>query len=156
MDEQDKLHLLASLAHDLNAQGITWSLGASCFLYLKGIAPTFHDLDFMVAYPDVEKAEAVFAHRGVKQPDHYDYSKFGTKVFAEYEVAGVDVDLMADFSIIKDGKEYKFPLEETSIVERYSLEGETIPFESLEIWRERYALMGRSEKVRMIESYLKH
>jgi hypothetical protein len=33
-------------------------------------------------------------------------------------------------------------------VERYSLEGERIPFESLELWRERYALMGREEKSR--------
>jgi hypothetical protein len=155
MDEQKKLHLLASLAHELNAQGITWSLGASCFLYLKGIAPTFHDLDLMVAFRDVEKAEAILARRGQRQPDHYDRAKFGTKVFAEYVVEGVDIDLMADFSIIKDGKEYFFPLEEKSIVERYSLEGERIPLESLAIWRQRYCLMGREEKVRMIDASLK-
>ena len=155
MDEQGKLHLLASLAHEFNAEGLCWSLGASCFLYLKKIAPTFHDLDFMVALADVAKAEAILAKRGLKQPDHYDHTKYGTKVFAEYVVEGVDIDLMADFSIIKGGKEYPYPLQSEAIVERYELQGETIPFESLEVWRERYILMGREEKVAMIDAYLK-
>lgn len=155
MEEKEKLHLLAHLARELNQAGVTWSLGASCFLYLKGIAPTFHDLDLMVAYQDADKAEEILAKEGRKEPEHYDYSRYGTKVFVEYVVAGVDIDLMADFSIIKDGKEYRFPLEAQSIVERYPLEGETIPFESLNVWRERYALMGREEKVKMIDAALK-
>jgi hypothetical protein len=54
-------------------------------------------------------------------------------------ISGVDLDVMAGFSIIKDGKEYRFPLKKENIVEHLSLEGEDIPVESLELWRERYA-----------------
>jgi len=155
VDEQGKLHLLASLAYEFNAAGLCWSLGASCFLYLKKIAPTFHDLDFMMALADVRKAEAILAKRGLKQPERYDQTKYGTKVFVEYVVEGVDVDLMADFSIIKGGKEYPYPLFPEAIVECYDLAGIMIPFESLLVWRERYALMDRKEKVAMIDASLK-
>src|SRR5574344_1912115 len=138
MDEEAKLHLLAGLARELNAQGITWALGASCFLYLKGIAPTFHDLDFMVAEGDIPKAEKIFASLGAKQPEHYDHARYGTKVFDEYVIEGVDLDVMAGFSIFKDGKEYLFPLLKENLVEFFDLAGEKIPCESLQLWRERY------------------
>lgn len=155
MDEKAKLHLLSSLAHELNAQGVTWALGASCFLYLKGIAQTFHDLDIMIDEKDVKTVEKIFLSRGEKQPDHYDKTRYGTKVFDEFVISGVDLDVMAGFSILKDGKEYRFPLKKENIVDHLSLEGEDIPVESLELWRERYALMGREEKVAMIDRALR-
>jgi hypothetical protein len=37
----------------------------------------------------------------------------------------------------------------------FDLEGEQIPVESLPAWRERYALMGRQEKVAMIDAALR-
>jgi hypothetical protein len=154
MDEKAKLHLLSRLAHELNAHGVTWALGASCFLYLKGIAPSFHDLDIMVDEKDVKTVEALFLARGEKQPDHYDRSRYGTKVFDEYVIEGVDLDVMAGFSILKDGKEYRFPLKKEAIVDHLRVEGEDIPVESLEAWRERYALMSRPEKVAMIDRAL--
>ena len=69
-------------------------------------------------------------------------------------IDGVDVDLMAGFSILFNGLEYPFPLSKASIVEISHLEGEPIPFESLAIWRQRYALMGRTSRVSAIDAYL--
>lgn len=154
MDEKGKLRLLASLAQELNANGVTWALGASCFLYLKGIAPTFHDLDILIDEKDVKTVERLFLARGEKEPEHYDRSRYGTKVFDEYVIEGVDLDVMAGFSIYKDGQEYHFPLQANNIVDHLFVEGEDIPVESLEAWRERYALMGRKEKVEMIDNAL--
>jgi hypothetical protein len=155
MDEKGKLHLLSQLAHALNQADITWALGASCFLYLKGLVPTFHDLDFFVKEEDAPKAEAIFLSRGKKQPEHYDRSRYGTHLFEEFVIEGVDIDLMASFSIIKDGKEYSFPLEKKNIVEFLTVEGEKVPVESLESWEERYALMGREGKAQIIRAALK-
>jgi hypothetical protein len=155
MDEEAKLGVLAHLAQAFNKQGVCWSLGASCFLYLKGIAPTFHDLDFMVVKEDCAKADQILSTLGKKQPERYDHLHYGTLFFGEYVVEGVDVDLMADFSIIKDGKEYPFPLKKENIDEVLLLQGEKIPLEKLSLWRERYLLMGRESKVEMIDAALR-
>ena len=42
MDEERKLALLVKIAHAFNEAHLTWALGASGFLYLQGIAPSFH------------------------------------------------------------------------------------------------------------------
>ena len=151
MDEFAKLLVLSHLAHAFNEQGVTWSLGASCLLYLEGIAPTFHDLDFMVVKEDSAKADGILSQLGKKQPERYDHLHYGTFFFGEYVIEGVDVDLMADFSIIKDGKEYPFPLKKENIEKILVLDGEKIPLEKLSLWRERYFLMGRESKVEMID-----
>jgi hypothetical protein len=106
----------------------------------------------MVSEPDVLVAEKILGESGQKQPEHYDRLRYGTTVFSEYQIAGVDIDLMAGFSIRKDGVEYPFPLRQENIVEYLEVNGESIPVESLAVWRERYALMGRSEKVALIDS----
>jgi hypothetical protein len=155
MNEEDKLVVLSHLAHALNEAHLTWSLGASCFLYLEGIAPTFHDLDFMVSEESQKEAERIFATLGEKQPEHYDRLRYGTRFFGEYVVEGVDVDVMVDFSILKDGKEYRFPLKRENIDKVVLLKGEPIPFEKLSLWRERYLLMGRESKVAMIDKALR-
>jgi hypothetical protein len=66
----------------------------------------------------------------------------------------VEVDMMEDFSIIKAGKEYPFPLKKEAIIEHYDLQGEMIPFESLQSWEERYTLMGRLAKAQIIHDFL--
>lgn len=43
-----KLELLKEIASTFNQENITWNLGASCMLYLRGIVDTFDDLDIMV------------------------------------------------------------------------------------------------------------
>lgn len=155
MDEKAKLAVLKRVAHALNARSVHWALGASCFLYLKGIAPTFHDLDLMLVSSEASEVDALLQSLGQRMSERYDKRHYGTRFFGEYVVDGVDLDVMADFSIKVGQQEYFFPLKEDSVVEFYDLEGEKIPFESLTIWRERYALMGRQDKTKMIDDYLR-
>ena len=57
---------------------------------------------------------------------------------------------MAGFVIVKDNKEYYFPLQKKSIKDYISIDSVTIPLQSIEEWRTYYELMGRAEKVKMI------
>lgn len=66
-------------------------------------------------------------------------------------IDGVEVDMMAGFVIVRDGVDYDCSLLPEQVAEYIQLKGETIPLQSLDDWRRYYELMGRTEKVKLIE-----
>lgn len=152
-EEQEKIELLKEIAHRFNAANITWALGGSMLLYFKGITTGFHDIDLMIANADVECVRKILSEMGKMQPPNPD-SKYQTKTFMEFTINSIDVDVMAGFSIISDGKLFDCSLKEEQIVEKVSLGTESVPLQSILLWHEYYQLMGRTEKVKMIEHAL--
>ena len=153
MDADTKITVLKRIAARFNAAGITWALGASMLLYFKRIAPEFHDIDLMVADDDAERARQLLCEMGTLLPPSPN-DKYRTKCFMEFVIDGVDVDVMAGFSIVSDGIAHDCSLQKEQIVETLTLDGEVIPLQSVELWRRYYALMGRSAKVDMIDRHL--
>lgn len=148
-----KIELLKKIAQRFNDANITWALGASMLLYFKGIAPEFHDIDLMISNEDVESVREILSQMGVLCPSNPN-PKYQTKTFMEFTINSVDVDVMAGFSILKDGKVYDCSLDKNQIAEWLTLEKVQIPLQSPLLWRKYYALMGRNEKVSMIDSFL--
>lgn len=153
-ETQEKIELLEKIAHQFNEAHIVWALGASMLLYFKGITPEFHDIDLMISTADVECVRAILSEMGELQPPNPN-SKYQTKVFMEFVIDGIDVDVMAGFSILSNGRLYDCSLDEEQIVERIMLGKELIPLQSPALWCEYYRLMDRKEKVQMIEQFLK-
>lgn len=151
--QQEKIELLKKIAHRFNACGVTWALGASMLLYFKGIAPDFHDIDLMISTSDVEQVRSILSEIGTLQPPNPN-PKYHTKAFLEFVIDAMDVDIMAGFSILCDGKLYDCSLQKEQIVEYLTLDGEKIPLQSPQLWCEYYRLMGRPAKVEMIETAL--
>lgn len=151
-DLQKKLKVLSELAADLNKKKVTWAVGASLMLYLNGIATDFQDLDLMVAEEDIEAAKAILLSRGTLQPCNPN-AQYKTMHFLEFIVDGVDIDLIAGFIIVNDGKEYYFPLEKDSVCDFTEICGTNIPLQPVSEWRHYYQLMGRSEKVKLIDGH---
>ena len=149
-----KLQVLKKVANELNNANVLWAIGSSSLLYFKGVVDTFNDFDLFISVNDTEKAKECFNKLGVQQPLYYDAVNYGTKTFLEYIVDGVEFDFMADFSIINEGKEYLYPVED-SIESYYDLEGVQIPCQSLKQWIECYRLMKREHKAILIENYIK-
>ena len=81
------------------------------------------------------------------KPDH----QYKTRHFLEFVIQGVDVDVIAGFVIVKDGRDYDCPFGPEQIEEYLQLNGETIPLQSLRDWRRYYELMGRTSKVEIID-----
>lgn len=148
-----KLELLREIAKAFNHQHITWALGASLLLYLKGVSSSFHDLDLLVSYEDVEKVKDILSHLGQLQYSPHN-DMYQTKVFLEYKIDGIDVDVMASFAIVFEDKVFDCSLTKEQIVEYYNLDDIKIPLQSLELWADYYQLMGRKKKVEMIETFL--
>ena len=78
--------------------------------------------------------------------------QYKTRVFLEYVIDDVDMDVMAGFVIVKDGQEYDCALKKEEIVETVPVNGQQIPLQSLETWKYYYKLMGRDKKVKMLEN----
>ena len=146
-----KIKLLKEIAQRFNTAYITWALGASMLLYFKGITSTFNDIDLMISNDDAESVRKILSEMGEFQPPN---PKYKTKVFMEFVINSVDVDVMAGFSILNDGKIYDCSLDKDQIVEWFTLGNTKIPLQSPLLWCEYYKLMGRKEKVDMIERVL--
>ena len=148
-----KIKLLKEIAQRFNTAYITWALGASMLLYFKGITSTFNDIDLMISNDDAESVQKILSEMGELQPPNPN-PKYKTKVFMEFVIDSVDVDVMAGFSILNDGKIYDCSLDKDQIVEWFTLGNTKIPLQSPLLWCEYYKLMGRKEKVDMIERVL--
>jgi len=148
-----KLTVLARIAEEFNHKDVTWAIGASLLLYFKGITSEFHDIDIMVAEEDVETVKNILLSLGDIIPPKPN-GKYKTKCFLEFHVDGVDVDSMAGFVIVNQDKDYYFPLKKENIKDFTEVHGIKIPLQSVEEWRNYYELMGRDEKVKMIDAYL--
>lgn len=147
--KEEKLSVLSELAAEFHRQNLLWAVGASLLLYLKGYVEDFHDIDLMVAHGDAEKMETILKSRGSLQPSTR--GSFATKHFREFLIHGVDVDMLGGFAIVRDGKVYDCDLKPWQISDYTEVNGQKIPLQSVELWREYYLLMGREKKVEIID-----
>ena len=150
---EQKIELLKDIAHRFNEAHIMWALGASMLLYFKGMTSEFHDIDLMISTADVQRVRTILSKMGEIQPPNPD-PKYQTKAFMEFVIDNIDVDVMAGFSILSNGELFDCSLQESQIVENILLETELIPLQSPLLWCKYYRLMGRTEKVKMIEQAL--
>lgn len=151
---EEKITLLKKIAHEFNKKGITWCLGASMLLYFKKIVDEFNDIDLMITNEEVDSVREILLQMGTIQPPNPN-AKYKTKTFMEFVVEGIDIDVMAGFSIVKEDEVIDCSLKEEQIVEVMNLDGEKIPLQSVDLWKEYYRLMGRKKKVDLIENVLK-
>lgn len=151
MDIEHKLDVLSRIAEKLNSAKLTWAVGASLLLYFKGIADSFNDIDIMLAVEDAERAKSIMLGLGALLPPKPN-RQYKTPHFYEFVVDGVDVDIMGGFIIVKDGQDYDCSLTTDKIAEHITVNGQLISLQSVSDWRGYYALMGRDNKVAMIDS----
>lgn len=144
-----RLPIIAKIAHALNAKGVRWAIGGSSLLYLKGITFSFNDLDLVVVEEDVEKAREALSEIGEYHPSNH---KASSKIFEEFTIDGLDVDVISGFIINAYGKDYDCSFKNEN-VEHMELDGEDLILDSLDAWYEIYNLQGRIEKARYIKDY---
>ena len=135
-----KLRVLSDIAHLLNEKKITWAVGASMLLYFKNKIDHFSDIDIMVMEKDVDALKEVLLQVGMLNPPNPN-KQYKTKHFLEFTIGGVEVDVMAGFVIIKDGIEYDCALTQEQIAEYIQINGERIPLQSLQDWRDRKSVV---------------
>ena len=153
MTNEIKIATFLKVAKILNENNITWAVGASLLLYFKGITNKFNDIDLMVAEKDIEKTKTIFLSLGKEYPKNPNL-QYKSKCFLEFNVDGIDFDIISGFVIVNNNCDHYFPLEKNSIAEYFCLENTSIPLQSVNDWLTYYTLMNRKEKGEMIKNYL--
>ncbi len=116
----------------------------------KGITETVQDIDLMIEEKDAETAKKALCAMGSLKPPNPN-AQYKTRCFLEFVIDGIDVDFMAGFVIVNDGKEYDCSLKKEDIKGAVTVQGETVWMHSIRKWRRYYELMKREEKVKMID-----
>jgi hypothetical protein len=153
MKINQKIKVLKKIARELNQAHVTWAVGASMLLYFKGLTVDVHDLDLMIIEQDVDVAKKILLNMGILHPTVIQ-SKYKTKVFLEFMIDEVEVDVMAGFSIEVNDKIINCSLEKDENIEFINLDGIEIPLQSVKQWFKYYEYMGRMDKVNAIQKYL--
>lgn len=73
--------------------------------------------------------------------------------FYMFLVEDVEIDLMGGFIIEKEDGAHGCFLRKEDICETVIVNGEKVPLHSLAQWHRYYELMGREEKVKLLEKY---
>ena len=153
-ERQKKLEALARLAADLNENDVLWAVGASAMLFLRGIVQDFHDIDLLVCEEEVEVAKEILLRHGTLLPTRPD-DRFGSHHFLEFDVDGVEVDLIAGFVVNSaDGKQQICPLQVEEVDACVDVLDQAIALHSLQVWYQYYTWMGRKDRIKNIEDYL--
>lgn len=146
--------VLIKIAKEFNKQNITWAMGSSYLLKEKGLVDICNDLDFFVSLEDIQKVKEILDILGEREESPFS-KNFKSKVFLEYNVDNVEIDVMAGFTVIKDNHIYEYILDDKAIVESKIKEDTKIYYTSLEDWFVIYQLIdGREEKVLKIKEKL--
>ncbi len=152
MTEQKQiLHILAKTAHQLNQEKIDWAVGASLLLYYKDITDVFHDIDIMIGVEDAARVEKILLDLGAVKEASNPNAMYKTKCFMEFCLEEVEIDILAGMVISHNGIDEDCSFQKEQIEAYTQQDGETIPLYSLNEWRRFYSMMGRENKVLMID-----
>jgi len=150
MKTEEKLKVLKKIAVAFEEKQILWAVGASALLYFKGMVPDFGDIDIVTTEEEIPKIIAALKGIGLLKPEN-PANKHKARVYLEYLIDSILVDIMAELIFHKDNREHRFSLKEEKMTDSIMLEGTRIPLQSVQEWRMYYSLMGRTEKVRLID-----
>ncbi|MDD3335633.1 MAG: hypothetical protein PHI98_08940 [Eubacteriales bacterium] len=144
----DKLTVLSKIAREMNSRSLLWAVGGSAMLYFRGLSQCFRDVDLLIEVRQATMAQDALLALGAtqKKMDKSDgcfYSGF----FCSYEWNGLDIDLIGDFGIIKDGVLHTYPLHSFDIDATALLGNAEVPLHRAELWKELYTLMDRPQRV---------
>ena len=148
-----KLSILTKIAEKFAKQKISWALGASGMLFIRGVVSDFNDLDLIIAKEDEKKALTILRKLGSekKLTSKPEYCSEG---FYNFMIDKIDIDVIVNFGILAHHQKYIFPLVNSSLDYAYSVNNVAIPLQTLNEWSYYYHLMGRDHKVKLINNYL--
>lgn len=144
---------LISLLKTLNTHQISWALGGSTLLKLRGIDCVPHDIDIMIHETDFEKGCKLLAQFCIER-EVQESKYFKTKHYRKFNLNGVEIDCMSGMNIDVSQSlfEYTFDHKEYDILYK----DEWVPLCYVEDWYVLYHVMpNRLSKVKIIEDYFR-
>ncbi len=145
--------VLEKLSVRFEKAGVKYGIGASLLLKSWGISDGANDIDMILSYEDKEAAIEVLEDLGVEK-EKKNISLYTTELFKTYNIDGIEIDIMSNFTISTDEGSYTYPFDDDILSRRKVLDSKNIPTMSLENWLVAYSLIGRTEKTEKVRRYL--
>ena len=99
-------------------------------------------------------AKEILLRHGTLLPTKAD-SQYDSRHFLEFEVDGVEIDLIAGFVINSaDGKQHVCPLQVEEVDACVDVADVAVSLHALSVWYQYYTWMGRKDRIKNIEDYL--
>ena len=97
---RDRKLLLKKLCDTLAAEGITWGLGFSSSLFLRGIVDDFNDFDILVKVEDVNQLQKSLSKLGIRlNKQTPQKGVFTSPYYQQARKGSVEFDLIGDITI---------------------------------------------------------
>jgi hypothetical protein len=137
----------------LEEHEVSYSIGGSLLLSLKGLPVQPNDVDLLVKPENFTQAKQVLQKRAVRIKDKPPQDCFLTKACTTFTMLdNIQVDLMADFAITYEDTIFRMPF--TAVMEQ-TVAG-ILPLSSMEAWYVMYWLLPNKETKReLMENYFR-
>ncbi|SHJ15263.1 hypothetical protein SAMN02745751_01856 [Dethiosulfatibacter aminovorans DSM 17477] len=145
--------VLDKLSLEFDRANVKYGIGASLLLKTWGLSEFANDIDIIISYEDREKAIRVLDELGVEKSEK-NLELYSTELFKTYNVDGINIDIMSNFTIKTDEGSYTYPFDDDRITGMKVLQCENIPTMSLENWLVAYDLIKRKVKAEKIKNHL--
>ena len=158
----ERKEVLLKIVDEFSKGNISWGLGCSANLFLRGIVDEFHDYDLIVDAKDVPKAKKIMENLKAK------FIGTGGNGFCEsdqywhYQLGIVDIEIISGFRVRTYGSEYVYSYnpKEIDICTIYEENKITIPMIPMEAQYLLYSMMEgwqlrRRFKRILIQEYLR-
>ncbi len=149
-----KENTFIELAKLLNEHKIRWAVGASYMLYLYGVVDNYNDFDLIVHHDDIDLLQNCMCASSAQQLECTPKKGYDSLYFTKWIFKGIEIDLIADFRVVRDDKIYTLPFDESKMKIK-NLQSVQINLMDLQDWRVMYYAMNRQAKVDSIDDFLK-
>jgi hypothetical protein len=150
---QPFLAVLRMIALNLDRTAVNWAVTGSCSLALQGVPVAVHDIDLRTTARDAYRIESIFrAYQ--KRPVAFTTTERVRSHWGALEVNGIQVEIIGDMQhLLADGTWE--PLVDLNSFKVYvEMDGVQLPVMSLPFLYAAYQLLGRADKVALLQNWL--
>ena len=148
------LTVLRELHKRLTGADIDWAVTGSCGFAVHGVPIEPNDIDIQTDKAGAYRVQELFAE-SVTRPVRLCTSVNIRSHLGALRLEGVQVEIMGDVQKRCGDGTWEAPVNVGRHKQLIEVEGVQVPVLSLEYEREAYSLLGRSDKVRLLELHLR-
>ena len=138
---------LLDIANTLNSRNITWGLGGSLLLFIKGYKTNVNDIDIIVHSKDLMDLKEVISKYEINEKEKT--AKFLTNHFYTFNIKSINIDIMVGFVVKNEIDIFAFREKEIS-TSKICIDGENIYLSSVSEWKKAYTAMNRIDKILLL------
>ena len=150
---QPFLAVLQMIALELDGTAINWAVTGSCSLALQGVPVAVHDIDLRTTARDAYRIQCVFQPY-LKRPVTFTTTERVRSHWGALEMNGIQVEIIGDMQhLLADGA-WEPLVDLNSFKVDIEIDGVQLPVMSLPFLYDAYQLLGRADKVALLQTWL--